>query len=491
MKFSKEYLRDSIYACWLGKNIGGTIGTPYEGGREILDISGFNSEPGQPLPNDDLDLQLVWLRAMDELGPENVNSKTLGEYWLGFVKPHWNEYGVGKANMRGGILPPLSGEMFNEHWKNSNGAWIRTEIWASLYPGNVEKAVRYAFEDASVDHGFAEGSYAAIFVAAMESAAYIFKDIRTLIKIGLSKIPADCRVAKAVRLVVECYDKGIDWKRVRELLVEQSADIGWFQAPANVAYVILGLLYGECDFKKSVILAVNCGDDTDCTGATAGALLGIMHGMAGIPEDWRQYIGDSIITCCVLNGHGKFPRSCTELTECVMNMLPVTLKTGMQDYIRTGKVQVTIGDENDFSGIKPENYMGTALVDSMSLRTRWSFSIDSPFAEAIISYDRQPVIAPGETLTGKINLIPHTLPEARQFRLKWVLPEGWQVSGRKCIFTAECRGFNSECASDIADAETTFTITAGENVDAVNNIILDITAPDRPTHLFVPITVLG
>ena len=29
MKFSKEYLRDTIYACWVGKNIGGTIGTPY------------------------------------------------------------------------------------------------------------------------------------------------------------------------------------------------------------------------------------------------------------------------------------------------------------------------------------------------------------------------------------------------------------------------------------------------------------------------------
>ena len=59
----------------------------------------------------------------------------------------------------------MSGELFNEHWKHSNGAWIRTEIWAALYPGNVEQAIRYAFEDASVDHGFAEGSYAAIFVA--------------------------------------------------------------------------------------------------------------------------------------------------------------------------------------------------------------------------------------------------------------------------------------------------------------------------------------
>ena len=41
---------------------------------------------GEPLPNDDLDLQLAWLRAVDELGPQNINSKTLGEYWISYVQ---------------------------------------------------------------------------------------------------------------------------------------------------------------------------------------------------------------------------------------------------------------------------------------------------------------------------------------------------------------------------------------------------------------------
>lgn len=490
MKFSKEYLRDTIYACWVGKNIGGTIGTPYEGRREMQDVKGFNSEPGKPLPNDDLDLQLAWLRAVDELGPENVNSKTLGEYWLAYVKPHWNEYGVGKANMRGGILPPMSGEIFNEHWKNSNGAWIRTEIWACLYPGNVEKAIRYAFEDASVDHGFAEGSYAAIFVAAMESAAFVIKDIRTLIEIGLSKIPADCRIAKAVRLVVESYDKGVAWKTVREMLVEQSADIGWFQAPANVGYVILGVLYGECDFKQSILYAVDCGDDTDCTGATVGSLLGILHGMAGIPEDWQAYIGDEIMSICLCNGHGRFPKSCTELTDCVMNLLPVTLRTSMQDLAIKGPA-VVIGDENDFSEISPEKYMGTAFVDAMARRSRYSFSIESVFADVIVSFQEEPVIAPGASVHGKVIVVPHTLPEARQFRMKWFLPEGWQAAGRLSLFTATMGSFNPKLESDRMDSEVEFTITAGEHVEAVNNLVLDVTAPDRPTHILVPIPILG
>ena len=45
--FAKDYLRDRIYACWIGKNIGGTLGTPYEGTHDLLDIQGFASKIGR------------------------------------------------------------------------------------------------------------------------------------------------------------------------------------------------------------------------------------------------------------------------------------------------------------------------------------------------------------------------------------------------------------------------------------------------------------
>ena len=41
IRLNPEKLRDQIYACWMGKNMGGTMGTPYEGKRELLDIQGF------------------------------------------------------------------------------------------------------------------------------------------------------------------------------------------------------------------------------------------------------------------------------------------------------------------------------------------------------------------------------------------------------------------------------------------------------------------
>ena len=58
---NNDSYRDKVYACWVGKNIGGTMGAPYEGKREILDVQGFITEANVVLPNDDLDLQLVWL----------------------------------------------------------------------------------------------------------------------------------------------------------------------------------------------------------------------------------------------------------------------------------------------------------------------------------------------------------------------------------------------------------------------------------------------
>jgi len=53
-------------------------------------------------------------------------------------------------------------------------------------------------EDGSIDHGDGEGMYAEIFVATMESAAFLENDIYKLIDIGFSYIPTDCKIAQAV-----------------------------------------------------------------------------------------------------------------------------------------------------------------------------------------------------------------------------------------------------------------------------------------------------
>ncbi len=483
--FSREYLRDRIHACWIGKNIGGTLGTPYEGGRELNDIQGFASKPGEPLPNDDLDLQLVWLKAVDEMGPDALNSKILGEYWVSWITPHWNEYGVCKANMRDGVLPPMSGEVDNEEWRNSNGAWIRTEIWACLYPAMPEKAIRLAYEDGGVDHGFGEGTYAAIFVAAMESAAFVIRDAEALLRIGLSKIPEGCRVARSVRLAMDCWKGGVPWQECRERLVKDSEDLGWFQAPANVGFVALGLLYGAGDFKRSVILAINCGDDTDCTGATLGALLGIMGGSAAIPEDWRAYIGDEIKSICLTNGHGAFPKSCTQLTDCVLNLLPVTLRQRHGALMAGREPAVALAHETCLEGVSPEDFYGRSFVEGIANRKQYSFTVESVYADALIEFDAKPCAVPGGEITGAVTLTPHTMPEQKRYRLRFLAPEGWSVDCRKNLFTPAAHSSHREHAT------APFVIHVGEDVEAVNRIVLEIVCAGRPTPILVPIQIMG
>ena len=165
---NREEYRDKVLGCWTGKNIGGTLGAPMEGKREIFDVTFYTQDlKGNPAPNDDLDLQLIWLKAIEEHGIYNISERLLGEYWMAHITGPWNEYGVAKFNLANGLFPPLSGSCNNDVWKNSNGAWIRSEIWACLFPGEPDEAAPFAWCDSCVDHAD-DGIYAEIFTAVLE-----------------------------------------------------------------------------------------------------------------------------------------------------------------------------------------------------------------------------------------------------------------------------------------------------------------------------------
>lgn len=490
MKLNFEKYRDRVNACWIGKNIGGTMGTPYEGKREILDIHGFASKPGEPLPNDDLDLQLVWLHAMERVGAQALNASVLADYWEQLITPHWNEYGIGKANARRGLLPPLSGD-YNNNWKHSNGAWIRTEIWACLCPANPVAAVKYAVEDAMVDHGTGEGTVAAAFVAAMQSAAFAVDNIDDAIKVGLAAIPKDSRMAKSVKLVYECREKGMSPIEARNAVQQANADIGdgWFEAPSNVAYAIIGLLYGEGDFKKSMILAINCGDDTDCTGATVGATLGILGGMKAIPADWQEYIGDRIITVSIAMGivGAKMPKTCTELTERVVALAPSVLKAQFHDTVIIG-----VG-ENELPDNVVEQYVNNPWLRAPLQRlVPNSVIVDSLFINVTVMYGDTPVIAPLEEKKLKIRFRNKSWQESNfgqssphNLTLRWLGCDGFTVTGRTAVSLIHKTSHHS------GEVEIEVTVRAGETVAPVNRLVLEIVNEGKAQITYVPVTLLG
>ena len=71
--------RDKVLGCWTGKNIGGVFGAPFEGLRQFNDATFYVQDLSMgPPPNDDLDLQIVWLAAVERYG-RNVNGAILGD----------------------------------------------------------------------------------------------------------------------------------------------------------------------------------------------------------------------------------------------------------------------------------------------------------------------------------------------------------------------------------------------------------------------------
>ena len=472
--FNREELRDKIYGCWLGKNIGGTLGGPYEGRRDLLDVTGYSTPAGAPLPNDDLDLQLIWLKVVQDRGPLGITSSVLGEYWLNFIPPPWNEYGINKSNQRAGLVPPLSG-MYNNPWKHSNGAWIRSEIWACLAPGCPDVAIRFAYEDSSVDHGGAEGMFAELFTAAVQSAAFVVSDRDELIRIGLSKIPEECRVSRSIRIVLDAHAEGASWQEARERVVADSQDLGWFMAPANVAFVIIGWMYGEGDFGRSICIATSCGDDTDCTAATLGATLGILLGKEGIPTKWAEPLGDRIVTIAI--DRGSFwgcPNTLGQLTDQVMDQIVPTLTAF--------RCPVHISDD-------PTDLTRSAdlrLKDDAKAREIWgrsSYAVIHDFVHTgvTVDYMQDPVVQSGIPFNLEVEL-KNQMPDHRHLDLIWHLPDGWTIAPgqrtRAAILQDQTRHLR-------------FELTPGTLTEASYRCILEVVAPGRPTVGLIPLLFLN
>ena len=312
IKLNRDELFDRVMGCWLGKSIGGTLGMPLEGKKGLFDLTYYDPVPEGAIFNDDLDIQLVWLRALQELGPE-VTTHDLGRYWLKHVIYPWDEYGYGAFNLRKGLAPPVAGA-FNNWFVDCEGSPIRSEIWAMVAPANPELAARYAYMDAIIDHAGGEGVWGEMYLAALESAAFIVHDAHELIEIGLSLIPEDCRTARAVRDVLGWHREGVEWTRCRELLLEKHGHYNPQDSPQNQGIVTLGWLYGGGDFGDSILKAVNCGEDTDCTGATLGAIMGIVHGAEAIPAKWKDPVSEGIAVGWGIVGL-DYPTDLEELTR--------------------------------------------------------------------------------------------------------------------------------------------------------------------------------
>jgi ADP-ribosylglycohydrolase len=488
---SRLRFEDQVLGCWTGKNVGGTLGLPHEGTPHALEVTGYETPEGEPMPNDDLDLQLVWLRAMQERGPGRVNAAVLAEYWLTYVPPHWNEYGVSKANSRIGLAPPLTGSHRNEHWKNSNGAWIRSEIWACLAPAAPDLAARWAYEDACVDHGDGEGTWAAMFTAALQSTAFVTPDVRQCIRAGLARVPASSLLARGVTTAMAAFDAGVDWREARERVIAATAPLGFFQAPANVGYVVIGLLYGDGDFGASLLHAVNCGDDTDCTGATTGATLGILQGRSALPSSWTSYIGDRILTLAIERGNFHPPKTVQELSDAVVELTPAVLLQG--------GAAVRLDPALDVHDAPEATDEASPQVQQLWEAAPGTVRVDAVHTLLEIDHLDVPVLASGESTRLRLRAV-NQVTEHADLRVEWLLPDGWAATpGPEVRLSVQSLNTSPHAVEAVLGSppavwpprtEVDVDVTAGRFENGVARAVVRVTAAGRPTVGQLPLTIV-
>ncbi len=292
ISLDKTEYRKKVLGCWLGKAAGGTLGAPCEGKDGPLSYSYYDPVPTTMLPNDDLDLQVLWACVMDGMKEPKVDKDIIADAWLKHVEFPWDEYGVCIRNLRNGIRPPFSGICDNWFY-NGMGAAIRSELWACLAPGNPTLAAQYAYEDACTDHS-GDGIWAEMFFAVMESLCFRENDLELITLKASSYLPLDSKIRNVAIDTMEWWKLHGDVMKVREMILAKYGHRNFTDTIQNIGFTILGLLAGDGDFGKTICHAVNCGKDTDCTGATAGAIFGILY-PDRIDEKWLKPIGRSLV----------------------------------------------------------------------------------------------------------------------------------------------------------------------------------------------------
>lgn len=471
---NQEEVWRRTYACWMGKNAGGTLGAPVEGQPGPHNFDWYPKLQEGGIPNDDLEMQLVWLDVIKR-NDWQINANVLAQGWLTHIGYNWCEYGFAKRNLRWGLLPPLSGAYDNDFWNDCMGSPIRSEIWACLAPASPRLAVRFAFEDAIVDHAGGEGVWGEMFNAALESIVFVKRDLNEALDLALAFIPQDCQIARAINDTRKWWSELKDWLKVRERIAEKYWHREPTHAPQNLAFTVLGLLASDGDFGKAITTAVNCGQDTDCTGATAGSIMGILLGE--VSKKWAEPLGETIATNLSWGGI----RNIVPLPD--VRVLTDEVVAAAQRILAWHGAPVRIADAPTDLTDLPEDWLKPDDgIYELWERNRYPWRIDFALNAVQVSVDYKglPTVNPEVAKTVTIWL-RNREPIPLSVTLVWDVPSDWRVEPMRSSVTLPAKGIVGINANIFAPVRLPQTQT----------IWCYIRVQDRPAEVAVPITLIG
>lgn len=338
LTISDARLLNRVKGAWLGRCSGCLLGKPVEGWKTpklwgfLKDTKNYplkkymsskissqlikkyeintklntfiNSVKGMP-EDDDTNYTITGLVIMKNYG-KSFKPEDVANFWINNIPAihTWSAERVAYKNFLMQIGPPESASYRNPY-REWIGAQIRADFFGYTALGNPELAAEFAFRDACISH-VKNGIYGEMWVSAMLASACVENDIIKVIEIGLSEIPEKSRLAEGILQVLDWYKEKISVdeaiKRIHKKWNENNGH-HWCHTISNAQIVALGLLWGKLDFEKTICFSVQCGFDTDCNGATAGSVLGMLLGAKKLPEKWIKPLKDNMSTG--ISGYGN------------------------------------------------------------------------------------------------------------------------------------------------------------------------------------------
>jgi len=238
--------------------------------------------------DDDLTYTLLGLLIFEDYGID-FTTQDVGEAWLRYLPMACTAERVALDNLRKGIQPPKTARVDNPY-QEWIGADIRSDPWGYAAPGLPEVAAEFAYRDASVSH-IMNGTYGEMFFSAAIAAAFALDDVEEVLRVALSEIPRNCRTAKTLKEAIAWCRRDGDWEETTDRILKKYAGMAGAHTLNNAALTVAGLLYGKGSYERTIALTVMGGVDTDCTGATAGSIVGAVLGAKRLPRKWIRPLG--------------------------------------------------------------------------------------------------------------------------------------------------------------------------------------------------------
>jgi hypothetical protein len=247
--------------------------------------------------NDDIYINLLFLYCLRRYGID-VDPVTVAHEWDAKIRQVWHANDAGLKNIRKGILPPDSGNpRYNLHADDIDFQ-IESDVFGMISPGMPQVSNRYGERMGHIMN-YGDGVYGGMFISAMYAQAFFATSIREVVENGLKAIPSRSLYAQLIRDVIRWHDENpSDWLKAWHLLQAKWGEVdhcpdGYKQpfnidAKLNGGYVVMGLLYGNGDWYKTMNYATRGGQDADCNPSNAAGILGTLIGARAIPGEYRE-----------------------------------------------------------------------------------------------------------------------------------------------------------------------------------------------------------